>query len=69
MVTGPKAVKVCCPKDVATGPSDGDGGPASDGPQDLRVPSSKYQCVQCRENYFKSDTFINLEDPSMDWAR
>ena len=67
MVTGPKAVKVCCPKDVATGPSDGDGGPASDGPQDLRVPSPKYQCVQCSENYFKSDIYINLDDPSMDW--
>jgi hypothetical protein len=76
MVTGPMAVKKCTgPKAVkASGPSDGDvimhqvkEDPSDDVPVDVRVPSTKYECAQCHENYFKSDIYINLKDPSMDW--
>ena len=76
MVTGPKAVKVCCQKPVkASGSSDGDkyfkqrqeDEVQNDRQDDLRVPSTKYPCVQCAETYYKSEIYINLEDPSMDW--
>ena len=74
MVTCPKAIKVCCPKPVkASVSSDGDNyinqddEVPNDGQDDLCVPSAKYQCVQCAEKYYKSEIFINLEDPSMDW--
>jgi hypothetical protein len=49
----------------ASGSSDGlwDGTKAGE----LRIPSAKYTCGQCGVDHYKSDVWIGLDDPSMDW--